>query len=303
MGTHEVQTDRISAPPARKHTPTIHHVAISCLSVGDALQRTFGNQAVGRTVAAQTASKAESARPTGDTSDMVRLRTRTVESIVQRGKAEKEKKTALGPYSRPQRSQAAKGYSLPVNFELPNYFGRGKQFEGNTDMEVILGPGSADPEAQGSVPGKDECSAVNELNAQEYGGRKWIKGHLLNENLGGKGVSHNLTPLSSDSNKAHLNSIESYVKNAITRCRSRAEFNKDDSHFFGVEYKVYVKGRHDEKSQERSVRAIGDHLECSAAYKRMAKEGGPIEDVDADEQDEKRLPDLPTGKVEVPCAL
>ncbi len=41
---------------------------------------------------------------------------------------------------------------------------------------------------------------------------KYIRGHLLNDNLGGEGKAHNLYPITADANKKHHDSIEDTVK-------------------------------------------------------------------------------------------
>ena len=50
---------------------------------------------------------------------------------------------------------------------------------------TILGPAAGQAVNYGSVPGVKSCTAVNWLNANAYNGSLWIKGHLLNVNLGG----------------------------------------------------------------------------------------------------------------------
>jgi RHS repeat-associated protein len=46
---------------------------------------------------------------------------------------------------------------------------------------------------------------------------KWIKGHLQNDNLGGQGVSHNMTPLTSTANKRMASRFEGRIKQAVQR--------------------------------------------------------------------------------------
>lgn len=43
----------------------------------------------------------------------------------------------------------------------------------------------------------------------------FLKGHLLNDNLGGLAVSSNLYPITSDANKNHSNSVEQYLRHAV----------------------------------------------------------------------------------------
>ena len=44
----------------------------------------------------------------------------------------------------------------------------------------------------------------------------YVRGHLLNDNIGGPGKSYNLAPITDFTNKQHLNFIEKYVKKAVT---------------------------------------------------------------------------------------
>ena len=44
---------------------------------------------------------------------------------------------------------------------------------------------------------------------------KYIRGHLLNDNLGGKGENINLFPITANANSQHLRSTETEIKNWI----------------------------------------------------------------------------------------
>jgi hypothetical protein len=69
---------------------------------------------------------------------------------------------------------------------------------------------------EGTVPRED--SAVMKTikgNRNEGRGIRYIEGHLLNHNLGGKGELYNQTVLSRTANKAHLNEVETEVKRLI----------------------------------------------------------------------------------------
>lgn len=71
-----------------------------------------------------------------------------------------------------------------------------------------------DPNApiKGSTPktGGDTNTLYEDLN-KKYGGN-YVRGHLLNDNLGGLGVMENLYPLSTAANGAHLEHVEGPVK-------------------------------------------------------------------------------------------
>jgi hypothetical protein len=44
---------------------------------------------------------------------------------------------------------------------------------------------------------------------------KYVKGHLLNDNLGGPGSAQNLYPITADANKQHVQQVESVVKDWV----------------------------------------------------------------------------------------
>ncbi|ESP93247.1 DNA/RNA non-specific endonuclease [Pseudoalteromonas luteoviolacea] len=52
----------------------------------------------------------------------------------------------------------------------------------------------------------------NGNNANEKG---WIRGHLLNDNLGGSALKFNLYPITGSANKEHHSRVESHVKNLV----------------------------------------------------------------------------------------
>ena len=70
---------------------------------------------------------------------------------------------------------------------------------------------------KGSVP-EEESSVMTNIKTNRNLGRntKYVLGHLLNHNLGGKGDAYNLTVLSRTANKSHESLVESPVKAAIT---------------------------------------------------------------------------------------
>lgn len=52
-------------------------------------------------------------------------------------------------------------------------------------------------------------------NPKQQGTLKYIKGHLLNDNLGGPGEDQNLFPITAQANKQHESDVESYVKDWV----------------------------------------------------------------------------------------
>lgn len=83
------------------------------------------------------------------------------------------------------------------------------------EMEAWLDPN--DPITGSSASGE----AHVHMHLLHYLKNKWgssiIRGHLLNDHLGGLSVEENLFPISSNANKEHLNKIERFVKALVYR--------------------------------------------------------------------------------------
>ncbi|WP_410614535.1 RHS repeat-associated core domain-containing protein [Amycolatopsis sp. lyj-109] len=136
----------------------------------------------------------------------------------------------------------------------------------------------------------------NELaNVKGYdpnGSNRWIRGHLQNDNLGGPGVSENMTPLTSTANKNMSGTFEGPLKNANVRLEqlkanmpndaalNRAGFDpsqynkvRQDIQNLHVEYSVdaspNVKFPNSPNPFERSIR---DHVVLNAEYKGLTPE-------------------------------
>ncbi|MGR5096968.1 hypothetical protein ACPV5O_26870 [Vibrio maritimus] len=86
--------------------------------------------------------------------------------------------------------------------------------------------GSAVADSQ-SYTGID--SLVSKYNAG------WARGHLLNHDLGGKGIPQNLYPITSGANRRHANYVEYRVKDALAAANASGVGDK-------VHYSVEVKG-------------------------------------------------------------
>jgi hypothetical protein len=82
---------------------------------------------------------------------------------------------------------------------------------------------SHDPK-KGSAPGasSEHDDLMRELNTK-YPRTKFIRGHLLNDNLGGLGMWWNMFPISSEANAAHLNSVERPVKRQLLNAHKENE--------------------------------------------------------------------------------
>jgi hypothetical protein len=64
---------------------------------------------------------------------------------------------------------------------------------------------------------KNQNKLMNKLvgNKNQSNENKYIKGHLLNNNVGGPGKDFNLFPITSDANRKHLVYVEKYIKSQI----------------------------------------------------------------------------------------
>lgn len=67
---------------------------------------------------------------------------------------------------------------------------------------------------KGSKPGGSKSFSMYGMLNRDWSDT-WIKGHLLNDNLGGLGILENLFPITASANKEHLNRVEQHVKNAV----------------------------------------------------------------------------------------
>lgn len=134
------------------------------------------------------------------------------------GVAKKIVKIAVTTSGRPKRALTGADKLPPhPRYLVAPKWGSSDASKGGTAMEVTLGPAACDPTNYGSVPGKDTPSMMKKLKGQldEYG---WIAGHLLNDNMGGRGVAENLTPLTGTANKNH-SAIELKIKQEVIKAR------------------------------------------------------------------------------------
>jgi hypothetical protein len=71
---------------------------------------------------------------------------------------------------------------------------------------------------KGSPPTGSNTGSFAVLNTRRQSGSAsyYVKGHMLNDNIGGKGIWDNLTPLSREGNSNHEGSVESLVKAAFS---------------------------------------------------------------------------------------
>ncbi|HEX4345080.1 MAG TPA: hypothetical protein VHZ31_05915 [Solirubrobacteraceae bacterium] len=153
-----------------------------------------------------------------------------------------------------------------VNWVGPIY-GPVDPIDGGTSVHATLGPAAGRPSNYGSRPGAGACPAVNWLNQTAYLGKAWIKGHLLNDNLGGPGVSKNLTPMSHTANMRFQGQFESKVKRALDRCYSHGRSQRGATRWYGVRMSAVA------RLQPGS--SIPWDVTGNATYVAKPKTGGP----------------------------
>ena len=108
------------------------------------------------------------------------------------------------------------------------------------------------------MPVSGQCTAVEWLNANAYGGYAWIKGHLLNDNLGGEGISENLTPMTDTANMRYK-AFESSIKRAIDECYRQGQFSYG-SRWYGVRVAIDVVGQQWPHAPHAAGQAVATHV-------------------------------------------
>lgn len=94
----------------------------------------------------------------------------------------------------------------------------------------------------GSPPGSGQDKLMDKLvvDPKKRSAFKYIRGHLLNEHLGGKGENVNLFPITANANKEHLRSTEKDIKEWVAPHdeETRGERIKKQKHY--AKYEVHV---------------------------------------------------------------
>lgn len=93
--------------------------------------------------------------------------------------------------------------------------------------------------------------------------QKYIKGHLLNDQLGGKGIAKNLFPITAQANRAHESAIESAAKTLVNNKRQWVKYQVD------VAYndKISSKGTVDAQLDATLTEYTSDGTLADSAYK------------------------------------
>ncbi|MES2649713.1 MAG: DUF4157 domain-containing protein [Bacteroidota bacterium] len=132
---------------------------------------------------------------------------------------------------------------------------------------------------KGSPPTASNTASYGVLNTrrQSASASYYVKGHMLNDNIGGKGVWENLTPLSREGNSNHEGNVESLVK-AAYNSGAIVEYNVTAEYGYGNNAAVIPA---DDPKREQKLKIIEEEkhvptqLKCDAWI--MEKKGDVFE--------------------------
>ena len=97
---------------------------------------------------------------------------------------------------------------------------------------------------RGSVP-QGDLTPIYEKFSEANPGSAWARGHLLNHDLGGKGIPENLYPITREANGTHSALVEQPIKNALADLK-RLNETKSEEKRGRVHYEVNVLGTPDD---------------------------------------------------------
>jgi hypothetical protein len=159
-------------------------------------------------------------------------------------------------------------------------------------------PGLLGGGVYGSTPRASENTAVNDLNTHGSPAvdaltgttkAKFVKGHLLNDNLGGPGESENLTPMTVLAHKRFHDQVEAPLKKALAPARQNALYDsRVGDPWFGVEFNAYVKGQKIPTGSP-AEQAIADHIDIYMNWITKPESGGESDFLGLQEQETLRL--------------
>ncbi|TND09749.1 MAG: hypothetical protein FD123_873 [Bacteroidetes bacterium] len=112
-------------------------------------------------------------------------------------------------------------------------------------------PASEDPD---NVFGWNVVRGVT-LSSQSTGNTysAYVKGHLLNENLGGPAKPMNLTPITQKTNKAHLHRVEKHVKKLVNGMSSDSDYERRNKTKESVAYYKVVPNYGQHANERRHI--------------------------------------------------
>ena len=131
----------------------------------------------------------------------------------------------------------------------------------------------------GSPPGSGQDKLMSKLvvDPNKRSAFKYVRGHLLNENLGGKGENENLFPITANANSRHLSSTEKYVKNWVAPDArdTKGEKIKKKKHYAMYEVEAAV-GKSELNHPNIANNFVDSKLNCKVVLK---DELGKTEDI------------------------
>nr|WP_246201848.1 DUF4157 domain-containing protein [Streptomyces alboniger] len=211
--------------------------------------------------------------------------TRAMSSPVQRESPVEEDRSSRAPATGEVRVQRVATRGATGNLPLPawdrhspvwgapafgpmNPYGGPLTRTGGSSVSVTLGPSVNAPGNTygGSRPAPAECTIVNELNQRDGDG--WIKGHLWNDNLGGHGVSINLTPMTNSTNQNFNRRFEEPLKLMLLACTRHAQNNAGSPFWYGVTFHVRTYGQMSTNPAELEY-FVPQGVEYTASYVQM----------------------------------
>lgn len=136
--------------------------------------------------------------------------------------------------------------------------------------------------------------SVDDLNAANAKSTTWIKGHLLNDNFGGPGLSKNLTPMTHRKNVAFQGGFEGPIKRALIKAK---QLDIDGAtYWYGVKITVAVGSSGG--GATAPLKAVASSVTPTAIWIRVPKRRNPAERGDPEELTREGpiatgLPDLP----------
>jgi hypothetical protein len=109
-----------------------------------------------------------------------------------------------------------------------------------------------------------------ETDPSEGSPDKFVRGHLLNENLGGPGVAKNMFPITGKANSQHLQSTERHVKSWLDKQPKKPKKHKNKADQRWVYYSVNVHVISSSLSTKADI--TENHVNCTFVCRAVLKD-------------------------------
>lgn len=132
--------------------------------------------------------------------------------------------------------------NVQLTTEITHTAGKAK-FDDEEDVVGLAMDAKLDPKdpVRGSAP-EGGISAFYAAFGQANPGGAWARGHLLNHDLGGRGVPVNLYPITREANSLHSVLVEQPIKNGLSLLNDLKKDKKDKFQDWRMHYHVTVLG-------------------------------------------------------------